>query len=57
MKNTGWLGLIFVIAGGLFAQADNPPALFALREADLKRDVYALADVHFNGRRDRKSVV
>ncbi len=51
MKNTGWLGLIFVIAGGLFAQADNPPALFALREADLKRDVYALADVHFNGRR------
>lgn len=32
------------------AQHADPPALNAIREADLKKDLYALADAHFNGR-------
>lgn len=35
----------------LFAQSVNqPPALAAIREADLKKDLYALADARFKGR-------
>jgi hypothetical protein len=32
------------------AQTAPPPALSAIRESDLKRDLYAIADGHFNGR-------
>lgn len=28
----------------------NPPALASIKEADLKKDLYALADAHFKGR-------
>ena len=35
---------------GLFAQPENPPALGAIRDEDLKNDLYALADAHLNGR-------
>jgi len=35
----------------LFSQPVNqPPALAAIREADLRNDLYALADAHFKGR-------
>ena len=37
-------------AARLFAQSSPPPALSAIREDDLKRDLYAMADSHFNGR-------
>lgn len=38
-------------AVSLFAQSVNqPPALAAIREADLKKDLYALADARFKGR-------
>lgn len=48
--------IILVIAAiscavSLFAQSVNqPPALAAIREADLRNDLYALADAHFKGR-------
>jgi len=42
MKRTVLLGLMFSLAVGS-AQAGDPPALSAIREADLKRDVYAPA--------------
>lgn len=34
----------------LLAQMAKPPALSAIRTADLKKDLYALADAHFRGR-------
>jgi len=34
----------------LFAQKTNPPGLDLIKEADLKKDLYALADAHFKGR-------
>jgi hypothetical protein len=30
--------------------AQSPPGLSLIKEADLKKDLYALADAHFNGR-------
>ena len=30
--------------------AQNPPGLSLIKEADLKKDLYTLADAHFNGR-------
>ncbi|RYY61338.1 MAG: M28 family peptidase [Chitinophagaceae bacterium] len=33
-----------------FGQTTKPPALSSIKEADIKRDVYALADDHFRGR-------
>jgi len=50
MKRILLLSLMCWFAGGSRAHAAEPPALGAIREADLKRDVYALADSHFNGR-------
>jgi hypothetical protein len=41
---------LFPVASAFCVQAWAGPALAAIREADLKRDVYALADPHFNGR-------
>ena len=34
----------------LFAQKTNPPGLDLIKEADLKKDLYAFADAHFKGR-------
>ena len=31
-------------------QAQNPPALAAIKKADLKADLYEMADAHFRGR-------
>ena len=50
MKNYYLLGLLLAVTTGLFAQMEKPPALSAIREDDLKKDLYALADAHFNGR-------
>jgi hypothetical protein len=50
MKNHHVAVLFFLTANGLLAQTENPPGLSAIRESDLKGDVYALADAHFNGR-------
>ena len=38
------------ITQSTFAQLNNPPALNAIRIEDLKKDLYALADAHYNGR-------
>lgn len=43
-------GLFLILANGLLAQTENPPTLSAIREDELKADVHALADAHFNGR-------
>lgn len=50
MKAALRLVSLFSVVSALAAPAGAGPALAALREADLKRDVYALADPHFNGR-------
>lgn len=50
MKIIYLLGSLLLAAKAVFAQAENPPALSAIREEDLKNDLYALADSHFNGR-------
>ena len=50
MKRNNLLWLLLVITNALFAQANNPPGLDLIRTADLKNDLYTLADAHFNGR-------
>ena len=42
--------LIVVMSGSLLAQNTNPPGLKYIKESELKKDLYALADAHFNGR-------
>ena len=42
--------LIVVMSGSLPAQNANPPGLKYIKETELKKDLYALADAHFNGR-------
>ena len=46
--------IFFAIALFLFSfqhlMAQSPPGLSLIKEADLKKDLYALADAHFNGR-------
>ena len=39
-----------IMTNYLFAQLNNPPGLNLIRTEDLKNDLYALADAHFNGR-------
>lgn len=39
-----------LLSANVKAQTVNPPALSFIKEADIKRDVYALADDHFRGR-------
>jgi hypothetical protein len=39
-----------IITNTLFAQLNTPPGLNLIRLQDLKNDLYALADAHFNGR-------
>ena len=50
MKKLNLLSVVLVATNGLFAQGGNPPAVSAIRVEDLKSDLYALADAHFNGR-------
>lgn len=50
MKNIILTGVLLLLAPSLFAQKANPPALNAIRQEDLKKDLYALADAHFHGR-------
>jgi hypothetical protein len=50
MKRIVLSTLMFSFTVGSLVAAGDPPALSAIRDADLKRDVYALADSHFNGR-------
>ena len=42
--------LIVVMSGSLLAQSSNTPGLKYIKESDLKKDLYTLADAHFNGR-------
>lgn len=50
MKKNILLFIFFIISGGVIAQTNNPPGLGLIRSEDLKTDLYALADAHFNGR-------
>jgi len=40
----------FLLNAQSFKSKVNPPALASIKEADLKKDLYALADAHFKGR-------
>jgi hypothetical protein len=42
--------LIVFMSGSLLAQNANPPGLKYIKESELKKDLYTLADAHFNGR-------
>ncbi len=42
--------LIVFMSSSLLAQNTNPPGLKYIKESDLKKDLYTLADAHFNGR-------
>ena len=42
--------LILVMSGSILAQSTNPPGLKYIKESELKKDLYTLADAHFNGR-------
>ena len=42
--------LLIEMTSSLFAQLSNPPGLNLIRIEDLRNDLYALADAHFNGR-------
>jgi len=50
MKKNNLLCLLMVMTNALFAQLNNPPGLNLIRIEDLKKDLYSLADAHFNGR-------
>ncbi len=50
MKKNNLLYLLLVTTNCLFAQLNNPPGLNLIRTDDLKKDLYSLADAHFNGR-------
>lgn len=50
MKKVNLLYLLTILTNCLFAQTVNPPGLNLIRTEDLKIDLYALADAHFNGR-------
>ena len=50
MKKLNFLCLLIFIANPIFAQLNNPPALSTIKIEDLKKDLYALADAHYNGR-------
>jgi len=50
MKKLNFLFLLIFTTNSIFAQLNNPPALNAIKIKDLKKDLYALADAHYNGR-------
>lgn len=50
MKKGNLLFLFLLVTNTVLAQLNNPPALNAITIQDLKKDLYAFADAHFNGR-------
>lgn len=50
MKKNLIVLLVIVLSNSLFAQNTNPPGLKYIKESELKKDLYDLADAHFNGR-------
>ncbi len=50
LKNLVFAGLLLLFAPTIFAQSFTPPALSAIKQEDLKKDLYALADAHYHGR-------
>lgn len=50
MKKSNLLFLFLLVTNTVLAQLNNPPALNAITTEDLKKDLYAFADAHFNGR-------
>jgi hypothetical protein len=50
MKKLSLFCFLIIWTNALFAQSNNPPGLNLIRTEDLKKDLYALADAHFNGR-------
>ncbi|MEA5260236.1 M28 family peptidase [Arcicella aquatica] len=50
MKKSNLLFLFLLVTNTVLAQLNNPPALNAITIQDLKKDLYAFADAHFNGR-------
>jgi len=50
VKNFILASLALFVSICLFAQKSNPPGLDLIKEADLKKDLYAFADAHFKGR-------
>jgi hypothetical protein len=50
MKKKIILYCLVVLSNTMLAQLNNPPGLNLIRVEDLKKDLFALADAHFNGR-------
>ena len=50
MKKLSLASSMLFLSLCLFAQKTNPPGLDLIKEADLKKDLYAFADAHFKGR-------
>ncbi len=50
MKINYLLCWLLMVTNTLCAQSNNPPGLNLINTEDLKNDLYALADKHFNGR-------
>ena len=50
MKKLNFLYFLIFITNSTLAQLNNPPALSTIKIEDLKKDLYALADAHYNGR-------
>jgi Peptidase family M28 len=50
MKKNILLFLLLIVTASLSAQTSNHPGLNLIRPADLKKDLYTLADAHFRGR-------
>ena len=48
MKKLSIIAIAFLTTTTLFSQ--TPPGLSLIRQEDLKKDLHALADAHFNGR-------
>ena len=50
MKKHKLLWLLVIMTNTLFAQLNKPPGLNLIRTDGMKKDLFALADAHFNGR-------
>ncbi len=50
MKKVNVLCGLVMLTTLVFGQPYNPPALSSIKQEDLKKDLYAFADAHFNGR-------
>ena len=50
MKKFLLASLVLIFSLSAFAQNANPPGLDLIKEAELKKDLYAFADAHFKGR-------